>query len=150
MIADDHPVYRGGLRAALTDVPDVVVVAEAASGPDAVDAAVEHQADVVLMDLSMPRGSGIDATAELSRRQPSTAVIALTMHDDAVSLTAAFADGARGYLVKGAGQDEIVARDPHRRRRRRAARRTGRPACPRRFGRPAAPPHLAVPRADRA
>ena len=108
VVADDHPVYRGGLRAALADVPGVVVVAEAATGADAVTAAVEHQADVVLMDLSMPGGTGIEATTELRRRRPETAVLALTMHDDPVTVAAAVAAGARGYLVKGAGQDDIV------------------------------------------
>lgn len=108
VVADDHPVFRGGLRAALADVPDVVVVAEASTGADAVAAALQHQADVVLMDLSMPGGSGVDATAELARRRPATAVIVLTMHDDAGSLTGAIAAGARGYLVKGAAQGEIV------------------------------------------
>lgn len=108
VVADDHPVYRGGLRAALSDVVDVVVVAEVANGVDAVRAAVEHEADVVLMDLSMPDGSGVDATAELRRRRPATAVLALTMHDGAASVAAAVAAGARGYLVKGAGQKEII------------------------------------------
>ncbi|HEY5116874.1 MAG TPA: response regulator transcription factor, partial [Nakamurella sp.] len=108
VVADDHPVYRGGLRAALADVPGVVVVAEAATGADAVTAAVEHQADVVLMDLSMPGGTGIEATTELRRRRPETAVLALTMHEDPVTVAAAVTAGARGYLVKGAGQDDIV------------------------------------------
>jgi DNA-binding NarL/FixJ family response regulator len=108
VVADDHPVYRGGLLAALGDVAGLVVVADVADGPAAVTAAVELAADVVLMDLSMPGGSGIEATAELRRRRPVTAVIALTMHEDSASLAAAVAAGARGYLVKGATQEEIV------------------------------------------
>ncbi len=112
VVADDHPVYRGGLRAALADVPGVVVVAEAATGADAVTAAVEHQADVVLMDLAMPGGTGIEATTELRRRRPETAVLALTMHDDPVTVAAAVAAGARGSrraaLVSGVSCESIA------------------------------------------
>lgn len=108
LIADDHPVFRHGLRAALTGVDPVEIVGETTDGPAAVAAAVELRPDVVLMDLHMPGGNGIDATRELARLAPDVAVVALTMLDGDESLFAAVRAGARGYLVKGAEPDQIV------------------------------------------
>jgi DNA-binding NarL/FixJ family response regulator len=107
-LADDHPMYRFGLRAVLEASPEVEVVGEAGDG-DELLAVVAHAApDVVLTDLSMPRLSGTAAIAELSRRYPGTGVLVLTMHEDDASLFAALRAGARGYLLKGADRDEIV------------------------------------------
>ncbi|MDT5025807.1 MAG: hypothetical protein QOE61_2233 [Micromonosporaceae bacterium] len=103
LIADDHPVFRHGLRAALADAPNVTVVGEATDGDAAVAAAVELAADVVLMDLNMP-GNGIDATRTLAQIAPRVAVLVLTMFDNDESLFTAMRTGARGYLVKGAEQ----------------------------------------------
>jgi DNA-binding NarL/FixJ family response regulator len=108
LIADDHPLFRRGLRAALAGVGDVTVVGETSTGSDAVTSAAQLGADVVLMDLHMPGGSGIDATRELAARSPGTAVLVLTMFDNDESLFTAMRAGARGYLVKGAEHDEIV------------------------------------------
>ncbi len=108
LIADDHPVFRHGLRAALAGLPDVEVCGDACDGAAAVAAAIALDADVVLMDLNMPQLSGIDATRELSVRAPRTAVLVLTMFDNDESLFTAMRAGARGYLVKGADQAEIV------------------------------------------
>jgi DNA-binding NarL/FixJ family response regulator len=107
-IADDHPVFRRGLRAGLADAPDVVVVGEATDGRTAVAAAVQQRADVVLMDLHMPEMNGIDATRELRRAAPDVSVLVLTMFDNDESLFTAMRAGARGYLVKGAEQEQIV------------------------------------------
>jgi DNA-binding NarL/FixJ family response regulator len=108
LIADDHPLVRQGLTAALAALPEVEVVAEAATGSAAIREAVLHQPDVVVMDLQMPDGNGIDATRELARAVPSAAVLVLTMFDDDDSVFAAMRAGARGYVLKGAEQQEIA------------------------------------------
>jgi DNA-binding NarL/FixJ family response regulator len=108
VIADDHPVFRRGLRAALSDAPTVEVTAEVTDGVAAVVAAGDGTADVILMDLHMPGLSGIDATREIRRSAPDVAVLVLTMFDNDESLFTAMRAGARGYLVKGADRDEIV------------------------------------------
>jgi DNA-binding NarL/FixJ family response regulator len=108
LIADDHPLVRQGLQAALAPLPEIEVVAEAATGQAAVREAVLHRPDVVVMDLQMPDLNGIDATRELARSVPSTAVLVLTMFDDDDSVFAAMRAGARGYVLKGAEQQEIA------------------------------------------
>jgi DNA-binding NarL/FixJ family response regulator len=108
LIADDHPVFRRGLRAALSDAPEVTVTGEATDGAAAVAAALQDTVDVIFMDLHMPGMTGIDATREIHRAAPDVAVLVLTMFDNDESLFTAMRAGARGYLVKGAEQDEIV------------------------------------------
>lgn len=108
MIVDDHPLFREGLRFALESEPGIRVVAEAetaAAVPGAVD---RGRPDVVVMDLSLPDASGLDATRMLRERHPELPVLMLTMSDDDSSLLAALQAGARGYLVKGAGRDETL------------------------------------------
>jgi DNA-binding NarL/FixJ family response regulator len=107
LIADDHPVYRHGLRAALATARDIEVVAEADDGGDAVRLAVEHGVDVVLMDLHMPGTGGLQATRELAAAAPGVAILVLSMFDNDESLFTAMRAGARGYLVKGADQEQI-------------------------------------------
>jgi DNA-binding NarL/FixJ family response regulator len=108
LIADDHPLVRDGLKAALATLPEVQVVAEAATGTAAVREALLRRPDVVVMDLQMPEGNGIEATRELRRALPSAAVLVLTMFDDDDSVFAAMRAGARGYVLKGAEQQEIA------------------------------------------
>jgi DNA-binding NarL/FixJ family response regulator len=108
LIADDHPVVRDGLRALLGSVAGYDVVAEAANGTDAVREAVLHLPDVALVDLQMPDLDGFAATREIAKAAPSVAVLILTMHEDDDSVFTAMRAGARGYLVKGASQDEIL------------------------------------------
>jgi DNA-binding NarL/FixJ family response regulator len=108
VLADDHPVVRDGLRSLLASLPGVELVAEAATGREAVREAVLHRPDVVVMDLHMPDLDGIAATREVVRAVPSAAVLVLTMYDDDDSVFAAMRAGARGYLLKGAGQAEIT------------------------------------------
>ena len=108
LIADDHPLVREGLQAALAPLPEVEVVAEAATGQAAIREAVLHQPDVVVMDLQMPDLNGIDATRELARAVPTAAVLVLTMFDDDDWVFAAMRAGARGYVLKGAEQQEIA------------------------------------------
>ncbi|MEA3076662.1 MAG: hypothetical protein QOF60_1570 [Actinomycetota bacterium] len=107
LIVDDHPVFRLGLSALLTSLPDVDVVGEAETAAAAVEMAAELRPDVVLMDLTMPGGSGLEATKRILERAPGTAVLVLTMHDDEDLVFAALRCGARGYLVKGATRDQI-------------------------------------------
>jgi DNA-binding NarL/FixJ family response regulator len=108
LIADDHPLFRYGLRTALSMAEDVVIVAEESDGAAAVTAAIEVAADVVLMDLYMPGTSGIEATRMLTSRAPHIGVLVLTMLENDESLFSAIRAGARGYLVKGAEQEQIV------------------------------------------
>jgi DNA-binding NarL/FixJ family response regulator len=108
VIADDHPVVRDGLSALLDSVPSVVVVGVAATGREAVHAAVTLRPDVLVMDIQMPELTGIAAAGEIARMAPDVAVLMLTMFDDDDSVFAAMRAGARGYVLKGAQQDEIV------------------------------------------
>ncbi|TYB44892.1 response regulator transcription factor [Actinomadura chibensis] len=108
LLADDHPVYRGGLSLMLTSTGAVEVIGTAADGIDAVDMARRLLPDVVVMDLEMPRLDGIEATRRITGRHPDVAVLALTMHEDDESVLAAMLAGARGYLIKGADQAEIL------------------------------------------
>ncbi len=108
LIADDHPVFRYGMRALLGTMPDVEVVGEATTGDQVVRAAVTVQPDVVLMDVHMPGLNGIEATREIMRSHPQTRVLVVTMFEDDTSVFAAMRAGARGYVLKDAEQDEIV------------------------------------------
>ncbi len=107
LICDDHPVYRRGLRALLAEIEDIDVVGEAGDGEEALRLAADHRPDVVIMDLHLPGMSGIETTRKLLARQPDVGVVVLTMFEDDTSLVAALRVGARGYIVKGAGHDEI-------------------------------------------
>lgn len=106
-VADDHPVVRDGLRALFASLPEFELVAEAATGREAVRAAVASRPDVLVMDLRMPDLDGTAATAEIARAAPEVAILVLTMFEDDQSVFAAMRAGAHGYLVKGAEQDEI-------------------------------------------
>jgi DNA-binding NarL/FixJ family response regulator len=108
VIADDHPVVRDGLSALLASVPSVTVAGIAATGREAVHAAVTLRPDVLVMDIQMPELGGVAATREIARAAPDIAVLMLTMFDDDDSVFAAMRAGARGYLLKGAQQDEII------------------------------------------
>lgn len=108
LIVDDHRLFRAGLRALLATVDDVEVVGEAADGLAAVTAATRLRPDLVLMDLHMPGGSGLDAMRELSRRHLGINTLVLTMLDDDESVFAALRAGGRGYVLKDADSDELV------------------------------------------
>jgi DNA-binding NarL/FixJ family response regulator len=108
LLADDHPVYRGGLRMMLESTGRVEVVGLAADGAEAVALAAQLRPSVVVMDLQMPVLDGVEATRRIVADRPETAVLALTMHEDDENLLAAMLAGARGYLVKGADQEQIL------------------------------------------
>ncbi len=106
VLVDDHPVFRRGLRTLLEDL-GVTVVAEASDGDSGVAAAIEHHPDVVFMDLQMPGVTGVEATRRLTEVDPDVKVLVLTMVEDDQAVFAAVQAGALGYLLKGAGQEEI-------------------------------------------
>ena len=108
LVADDHPAFRRGLQLMLADTDDISIEGEAASGAQAVELGEQLAPDVILMDLRMPNLDGIEATRRLSRNNPAPAIVVLTMFEDDDSVLAAMRAGARGYLLKGAEQDEIV------------------------------------------
>jgi len=109
LIADDHPVVRRGIGALLASLPGVRVVGEAADGAAAVREAQLTRPDVVMMDVQMPAVDGVEATRRLATALPDTAVLVLTMFEDDETVLSAMRAGARGYLLKGADQDEILA-----------------------------------------
>jgi DNA-binding NarL/FixJ family response regulator len=108
LVADDHPVYRDGLRALAARSPDLELVGEAANGTDAVAMAEQTLPDVILMDLRMPGMTGIEATRAILDRRPETRILILTMSEDDDSLFAAMRAGARGYLPKDADSEELI------------------------------------------
>ena len=108
LIADDHPVFRDGLAALLEAVDGIQVVAVARDGVEAAELAATHEPDVVVMDVQMPELNGIEATRRVVGDRPETAVLVLTMGEDEGTVLSALRAGARGYLRKGAEQEEIV------------------------------------------
>jgi DNA-binding NarL/FixJ family response regulator len=107
VVVDDHPVFRAGMVTVLADLGGIEVVGEAADGPAAVEVVGERRPDVVLMDLRMPGGGGLAATAAIAARHPEVAVVVLTMDEDEDSVFAALRAGARGYLLKEADGDDV-------------------------------------------
>ena len=108
LIADDHPAFRAGLQLMLADAADLEVIGLAENGDQAVELAEPLRPDVVVMDLRMPGLDGIGATRRLLELDPAVGVVVLTMFEDDDSVFAAMRAGARGYLLKGAEQDEIL------------------------------------------
>jgi DNA-binding NarL/FixJ family response regulator len=108
LIADDHRLFRQGLRALLRSMPTTDVVGEAATGDEAVALAAELQPDVILMDIQMPGGNGLEATRRILEASPHIGVIMLTMFDDDDSVFSAMRSGARGYILKGSDQDDVL------------------------------------------
>jgi DNA-binding NarL/FixJ family response regulator len=108
LLVDDHPVVRRGLAALLGTLDDFEVVGEAEDGEAAVREAQLLRPDVVLMDVRMPGLDGVEATRRIRKAVPATAVLMLTMYDEDATVFTAMQAGARGYLLKGAEQDEIA------------------------------------------
>jgi len=108
LIVDDHAPFRTGLRALLASIPEMEVAGQAENGSDAIHEASKLQPDVILMDIQMPGMNGIEATRIIYQTSPHIGVIVLTMFEDDDSVFAAMRAGARGYLLKGADQAEIL------------------------------------------
>lgn len=108
LLVDDHPVVRRGLTDLLSGVEDITVVDAVEDGAEAAAAVLEHRPDVVLMDLSMPRMHGTEATREVLAVAPQTRVVVLTSFAEADQVTAALASGAVGYLLKDCEPDVLV------------------------------------------
>jgi DNA-binding NarL/FixJ family response regulator len=107
-VAEDHPLFRRGVVSLLSSVPDFEVVGEATSGGEAVERATRLQPDVVLMDLQMPGGNGIEATREIARKSPDVRVLVVTLFEDDDSVFMALRAGARGYILKDADEEELA------------------------------------------
>jgi DNA-binding NarL/FixJ family response regulator len=108
LIADDHPLFRGGLRSLLESVEDLEVCGEATNGEEAVELARSSSPDVVVMDLNMPDLGGIEATRRIVETTDGVHVLVMTMHEDDEAVFAALRAGAHGYVLKGALQDETL------------------------------------------
>jgi DNA-binding NarL/FixJ family response regulator len=108
LLADDHAMVRRGLRHVLEAEPDLDVVAEAGDGRDAVDVALREEVDLAILDVTMPRQTGLQAALELSRRRPELRVLMLSMHDNEQFFFAALRAGASGYVLKSAADRDLV------------------------------------------
>ena len=108
LLADDHPSLRVGLASILNNQPDFEVVAQAASGREAVEKAVATKPDVMFVDLRMPDGDGIDTIKKIRERAPDTQVLVFTTYDDEEDIFHALEVGARGYLIKDTTSEEII------------------------------------------
>lgn len=109
LIADDHPVFRKGLRALLASMPEVELVGEATSGEETIHMAEQLQPDVILMDLHMPGGGGLEAIRQIVQTSPHIRILVVTMFQDEDSVFAALQAGARGYVLKDM-EDEDISR----------------------------------------
>ena len=105
LLADDHTIFRYGLRAMLSSLPEYEVVGEATTGEEAVALTAELRPDVILMDVQMPGKGGIEATRRILETSPGVGVIVVTMFEDDDSVFAAMRAGARGYVLKGADKE---------------------------------------------
>jgi len=108
LVADDHPLFRDGLRTLLSSAPDAELVGEATTGEEAVSLTSELQPDVVLMDVQMPGMGGIEATRRIARDSAHARVLVVTMFEDDATVFQAMRAGARGYVLKGANYDEML------------------------------------------
>jgi DNA-binding NarL/FixJ family response regulator len=108
LIADDHSLFRRGMRSLLSPIPDFKVVGEAATGEETIRLAAELQPDVILMDLQMPGGNGLAATRAILQSNPDIRILVVTLFEDDDSVFAALRAGARGYVLKDSRDEEMV------------------------------------------
>jgi two-component system, NarL family, response regulator NreC len=108
LVADDHTLFRQGVRRVLQEQPGWEVVAEASDGAEAVRHAIEHEPNVAILDISMPRLNGVDATRQIVRRLPDVRVLIVSMHSDEVFVSQALQAGAHGFLLKDAADSDLV------------------------------------------
>ncbi len=108
LIADDHPLFRDGMRGLLSTRPDIQVVGEATTGEEAVNLARELEPDVILMDIKMPGLSGIEATRRVLASNPRVRILVVTMFEDDATVFTAMRAGARGYVLKDDDKDDVL------------------------------------------
>src|SRR5436190_3382634 len=108
LIADDHPLFRKGMRTLLTATADTEVIGEATTGREVIELADRLQPDVILMDLQMPGVNGIEATRQILQTSPHIRILVVTLFEDDSSVFTALRAGARGYILKDAKEEEIV------------------------------------------
>jgi DNA-binding NarL/FixJ family response regulator len=108
LLADDHPLLRRGLREVIDKQPDLQVVAEASDGAEALEQALAEEIDLAILDVAMPRLTGLQAAEQLRRRRPAIRVLILSMYDNEQYVFAALRAGAAGYLLKSAADDKVV------------------------------------------
>jgi DNA-binding NarL/FixJ family response regulator len=108
LIADDHPLFRKGMRTLLESMPDITVAGEATTGAEVVEQAGALKPDLILMDLQMPEGGGLEATRQLTEADPQIHILVVTLFEDDDSVFAALRAGARGYILKDADEEEMM------------------------------------------
>ena len=108
MVADDHPLLRQALRNALEKQPDFEIIAEAGDGVETIKLAIEFIPDVIIMDISMPKLNGLEATKQIKAKFPQIVILALTVHDDNEHVLGILEAGAGGYLVKTVSASEVI------------------------------------------
>jgi len=109
LLVDDHEVVRTGLRMLLEHQPDIDIVGEASTGAEALELAAREQPDVIVMDITLPDISGIEATRQIKRSQPETAIVALTIHEDEQYFFEMLQAGAAGYVPKRAAPEDLIS-----------------------------------------
>jgi DNA-binding NarL/FixJ family response regulator len=108
LIADDHPLFRKGMRTLLTATADTEVIGEATTGQEVIELAATLQPDVILMDLQMPEVNGIEATRQILQTSPHIRILVITLFEDDASVFSALRAGARGYVLKDAREEEML------------------------------------------
>ncbi len=107
IIADDHVIFRKGLRTVLNEIPFIKVIAEASDGHDLLNILKKHPADIILMDINMPGMNGVEATKKVIEKYPDTEVIALTMHEEIGYFNQMIDAGAKGFLLKKTNKEQL-------------------------------------------
>jgi two-component system, NarL family, response regulator DegU len=108
ILADDHSIVRNGIKSTLHDAKNIKIIGEASNGLEAIDAVKKLQPDVVVMDITMPEMNGIDATAQITKKYPSTKCLVLSMHDNEDYVFKSIEAGALGYIMKDTSKEEFI------------------------------------------